>query len=593
MKRLSSATRVSGLAVLMLLFSSVPSPAFIRETLSTTDATPVRWDLDETLQSLPSVIGGEVVFTLDTAGSQNIPGPADSDAIVRAFQHWEGVGTSRIAFVRGADQAIQVANSDNINAIYFAEGSTTKIGGTNTSVSGFVSMTPVFSVASGANKGLILDANIILNGRQFTWTTTPESDPNSYDVEAVVTHEVGHFIGLDHTGVLNATMSPRYMKGEARQRTLELDDIIGASEIYPDGDYAARGAISGLVGRPTPVFGALVGVVDAAGRVVQESISSSSGAYTAPGLASGDYDTYVEPLDKTPPTTTNLFDETDLGGVYGATSDPNFFASLPVVTTVAAPSATTRSFSVGSAAPAINISKIGARASTLAGVVFSNAPTFAFAGDNSILLGVAGPNVTSSAVFEITGPGITDNGQVSTGTVDGEPYVIHSISIAATAAPGLRSFRVTSGALGRTYATGALEIYPNVSMSLSAPSVFASAPGEVNTGRTAGQTPLTLTLRGNDIDLDWDDEPGAYGYNVYRGTLASLGSGVYDHQTIAGTVNGLCGVTTSYTSLKGEALDTADVYYLVSAYNNAGEGIVGKDSAGANQPPASPGCPAP
>src|SRR5262249_11995980 len=153
-------------------------------------ATPLHWDLDETQQSLPSVVNGEVIFTIDTAGSQNIPGPADSDAIVRAFQHWEGIGTSRVAFARGTDQAIQVANSDNINAIYFAEGSTTKVGGQNTNVSGFISMTPIFSVASGANKGIILDANIILNGRQFTWTTTPDTDPNSFDVEAVVTHEV-------------------------------------------------------------------------------------------------------------------------------------------------------------------------------------------------------------------------------------------------------------------------------------------------------------------------------------------------------------------------------------------------------------------
>src|SRR5262249_55933443 len=203
---------------------------------------------------------------------------------------WEGIGTSRIAFARGTDQAIQVANSDNINAIYFAEGSTTKVGGTNTNVSGFISMTPVFSVASGANKGIILDANIILNGRQNTWTTDPDADPNSFDVEAVVTHEVGHFIGLDHTGVLAAAMSPRYIVGEARQRTLERDDIIGASEIYPDGDYATHGTISGLVGRPAAVFGALVAVADSSERIVEESITSSTGNYAAPGLDADTYD---------------------------------------------------------------------------------------------------------------------------------------------------------------------------------------------------------------------------------------------------------------------------------------------------------------
>ena len=581
------------MASMALLLAASPAAAYIRSTLSTTDATPIRWDLDETQQSQTNVVGGEIIYTIDTAGSQNIPGTADADAIVRAFQHWEGIGTSRAAFVRGTDQAIQAANNDGINAVYFAEGVRTPIGGVNTNVDGFISLTPVFSTTAGANKGLILDANIILNGRQFTWTVTPDSVPASFDVESVVTHEVGHFIGLDHSGVLNATMAPRYLPGEARQRTLESDDIAGASAVYPDGNFATNGTISGLVGRPTPVFGALVAVEDPEGRVLEESITASNGSYAAPGLTSNDYNVYVEPVDKTPPTTTNFFDETDLGGVYGATVDPNFFASLPLLTTVTAPSATTRSFSVGSSAPAINITKIGARASTLPSVVFRNAPTFVFAGDNNVFVGVAGPNITTGAVFEITGTGITDNGLASNGTVDGEPYVIHSISVSPTADAGLRTFRVTSGALGRTYATGGLEVYPNVSMSLAAPGLFLVVPGEVNTGRLPGQNPLTLTRRGDDIDLEWDDEPGAYGYNVYRGTIASLASGVYDHQAIAGTVNGKCGVTTSYTALPGEALDNNGTYYLVSAWNNAGEGIVGRDSANNTQPPASPACPAP
>jgi len=593
MKPRASRCAAAALALLGLL-GATPALAFIRSTLSTTDATTIRWDLDETLQPLASVVGGEVIYTIDIAGSQNIPGTQDSEAIVRSFQHWEGIGTSRVAFLRGADQVIQAANNDGINAVYFAEGVRTPIGGVNTNVDGFVSLTPVFTVTAGAAKGMILDANIILNGRQFIWTVTPETAPTSFDVEAVVTHEVGHFIGLDHTGVLNATMAARYAAGEARQRTLENDDILGASSIYPDGDFATRGGISGLVGRPAPVLGALIGVMDSSGNVVQESITASNGAYAAPGLVAGDYDAYVEPLDKTPPTTTNLFDETDLGGVYTNAVDPNFFASLPLLTSVAPPASTNRSFIVGSTAPVINITKIGGRASTLAGVVFRNAPTYAFSGDTNVFLGVAGPNVSGALTFEILGSGITDNGPVQTGTVDGEPYVIHSISVATGTPPGLRSFRVTNGALGRSYATGSLQIYAgNISMSPSAPGLFLEAPTEVNSGQLPGQNPLTVTRRGDDLDLDWDDEPGAYGYHVYRGTLASLAIGVYNHQAIPGTVNGKCAVTTSYTGLAGEALVPGDVYYLVTAWNYLGEGITGRDGTNSVLPPASPACPAP
>ncbi len=583
----------AGLALAAMCAAS-PALAFIRATLSATDATPLRWDLEETLMPLPAVSGGEIIYVIDTAGSGDIAGTADMDAVARAFDHWEGIGTSRVAFSRGADQAIQVANSDNINAVYWAEGTKTIVGGSMTSVDGFVSMTPVFSVASGANKGLILDANIILNGNDFSWTVTPESVLTSYDVEAVLTHEIGHFIGLDHSPVLSASMSPRFVAGEIRPRLLHQDDSIGASSIYPDGSFTtATGSISGAVGRPAAVFGALVTVADSVtGRVVSESISGTTGSYAAPGLHDGDYDTYVEPIDRLPPTTTNLFDEADLGGIYGSTVDPNFFASLPLLTTVTAPADTIRSFTVGTTPPGINISKIGGRASTVPAMIFRNAPTFLFQGESNILLGVAGPNLAGPVILELTGPGIIHNNSgnpIATGSVDGEASAIHSFTVDANAPLGLRSIIISSGGLGRTYATGSVEIIPNQATVLTAPGFWFAAPGEVNTT----QDPITVTRNGDDIEIDWSDVKTAHGYHVYRGTLAAPGSFVYNHQAIPGTVNGQCRVSTPHTVLHDEALDPADVYYLVTAYNNAGEGHAGRRSNGAIRPAASPACTTP
>ena len=586
----------TGSLVMLSMALATPCLAFIRSTLSATDATFLRWDLDETLQTLPNVAGGEILFVIDSAGSDDFAGTEENAAVVRAFKHWEGIGTSRVAFSQAASQAIQVANNDGINAVYWAEGANTRIGGTNTAVDGFVSLTPVFSVASGTNKGLILDANIILNGNDFTWTVTPETLPTAYDVEAHVTHEVGHLIGLDHSGVLSAVMSPRYSSGEARARMLEKDDITGASDIYPYGSFGVTtGAITGLVGRPAAVFGALLTTLDGSGRVIEQSITAANGTYAAPGIEETNCSVYVEPVDKTPASTTNLFDETDLGGIYGASVDPNFFASLETAVAVSPPDTTSGvSFLVGSQTPLINISKIGGRASTIAAVAFKNTPTFVIAGDNNILIGVAGPNIDSASTFEITGTGFTDNGIVSTGSVDGEPYIIKSFSVASNAPVGLRSMRVSRGVLGRTYATGALEVYPSgLSVSVVSPGVFGVVPGEVNSGRLAGQNGMDVTVRGNDIDLSWDDEPAAYGYNIYRGTLASLTTGVYDHQRIPGEINGYCGVSTSYAALAGEALSPVDSYYLVTAWNNAGEGIVGRDSTAALLPPPTTACPTP
>ena len=44
---------------------------------------------------------------------------------------------------------------------------------------------------------------------------------------------LGHFIGLDHSDLFTATMSPDYRKGQIQQRSLEDDDVAGLCAIYP------------------------------------------------------------------------------------------------------------------------------------------------------------------------------------------------------------------------------------------------------------------------------------------------------------------------------------------------------------------------
>ncbi len=55
------------------------------------------------------------------------------------------------------------------------------------------------------------------------------------DVENTLTHEIGHFIGLDHVNDANATMYSRADIGETKKRSLAQDDIDGDCTIYPAG----------------------------------------------------------------------------------------------------------------------------------------------------------------------------------------------------------------------------------------------------------------------------------------------------------------------------------------------------------------------
>lgn len=58
--------------------------------------------------------------------------------------------------------------------------------------------------------------------------------PNAVDLQNVVTHEAGHFLGLGHSSVPAATMSARATLGETRKRDLDEDDRSGLCSIYGD-----------------------------------------------------------------------------------------------------------------------------------------------------------------------------------------------------------------------------------------------------------------------------------------------------------------------------------------------------------------------
>ena len=90
-----------------------------------------------------------------------------------------------------------------------------------------------------ATYGLGIDEmDIVIDNGSFVWHTGPlPVPPGSFDLETVNLHELGHGLGLSHSGVGGAVMYPSVGAGQAK-RVLHQDDVDGVSFLYPGGSPA-------------------------------------------------------------------------------------------------------------------------------------------------------------------------------------------------------------------------------------------------------------------------------------------------------------------------------------------------------------------
>jgi hypothetical protein len=184
--------------------------------------------------------------------------------------------------------------------------------------------------------GQILDADIYFDpsDSQITFATPAAlaANPRAYDLESLLTHEFGHFLGFSHSAVWSAMMYPfapapgtfSGARPTAQQpdAPLQDDDRTGLRVLYPAGpDTVHVGSIRGRILPANPlslptappgvtgIFGAHVVAVDAAsGAVIAGTVGGWScsdpgpvqfdGSYEIDGLPVGhSYTVYAEPLD--------------------------------------------------------------------------------------------------------------------------------------------------------------------------------------------------------------------------------------------------------------------------------------------------------
>lgn len=165
--------------------------------------------------------------------AQGIGFGAAKESVSRAFAAWLSAdcgGAAPLIDVQvlgpiSCDQAEYSQTQKNANIVMFRDGEWPYVGSEDALA--FTHL--VFN----ADTGELWDSDLEINSFEFPFSTGEPVTSN--DLDSMLTHEVGHMLGLGHTLVKDATMYAEYEEGTDTLRTLESDDVAGICATYaPD-----------------------------------------------------------------------------------------------------------------------------------------------------------------------------------------------------------------------------------------------------------------------------------------------------------------------------------------------------------------------
>ncbi|MGQ0505276.1 MAG: myxosortase-dependent metalloprotease, MXAN_2677/MXAN_2678 family [Myxococcaceae bacterium] len=272
-----------GAATAVVLTALSASTGYVRSR-----AVPTAGTVDPYAHCLWWKNGTQITYSPQKAGNPETTGSTELDAIDAAFATWQAVlqDCSDVRFFKGPliDSRLigfDPARSDNTNSIIFRTRSCRQpgvvpVGDACDAEDTCQNKYDCWEYATGVialttttfdRSGVVYDSDIELNARNFIFTTVspptakcPMSGPFNQDciatdVQNVMTHEIGHLLGLDHsreefcrtggslafcppTQVIKSTMTDSAETGETYKREIDPGSKEFICTVYPKGQVS-------------------------------------------------------------------------------------------------------------------------------------------------------------------------------------------------------------------------------------------------------------------------------------------------------------------------------------------------------------------